>query len=150
MLEIRRRTFSQVSREKGFDALLAEYAQECGIQGLPEPAPRFETYRMLDTSTMFFGLGAYLDDKLIGFAAVLAPLMPHYGRSIATMESIFVTRAYRRKTGAGMALLREAQEIAREIGSPAIMISAPTESPLERVLPKLGFRATNTVFMRTL
>lgn len=150
MLEIIRRTFSQVSREKGFNALLEEYAAECAIHGLPEPSPRFETYKMLDTSTMFHGLGAYFDGRLIGFAAILAPIIPHYGTTIATMESIFVTREFRRKTGAGMGLLREAQQIAREIGSPAIMISAPTESALERVLPRLGFRATNTVFTRTL
>lgn len=148
MLDIVRTTAQEVFSSEGFDALASEYALECRMHGLPDPAPRLEAYRALDVSGCYCILAAMDGGSVAGIACLLAPVIPHYGRHIATMESYFVRPCYRAGTGAGLALLREAEKWARELGCPALMVSAPADSRLQRILPRQGYEVTNVVFTR--
>lgn len=95
-------------------------------------------------------IGAYLDDILVGFCHVLVSLNPHYSALLAVTESLFVAAAHR-GTGAGLALLREAENVARERGAAGMLVSAPTGGTLAAVLEhSKGFRETNRAFFRGL
>ncbi len=146
-LVVRKCAVAEIVDNTWFPALHQEYAEEAALAGLPDPTEKLDTYRLLESSTVFHVYGAFLGDALAGFVAVLTPVIPHYGVAIAVAESLFVGRAHR-KTGAGLWLIRAAERHAREAGSPAILFSAPSGGRLERVLPHLGYRETNKVFMR--
>ena len=68
---------------------------------------------------------------------------------LAVVESYFVASKHR-KSGAGLALLREAERIASDRGAHALLVSAPHGGRLADVMPRVGYRETNRVFFRSL
>lgn len=134
---------------ENFPQLLDEYADEASVKGLPRPAAKMRAYLDLEASGAIHTIVALRYGQLVGFLTVLAPKLPHYDRTVAVCESYFVTKRHR-KTGAGLRLLRAAEDLAREVGSPGMLVSAPTEGALSNVLPRVGYEETNRVFFKRL
>ena len=137
----------QLERDPDLAELLAEYAAESSIVGMPPPAAKMESYRELEARGLLQVLSATQEGRLIGFLTLLAPVLPHYGVAVAVSESFFVARAHR-GTGAGLKLLRAAEDIARRFGSPGLLVSAPFDGDLFKVLPRVGYAETNRVFFK--
>ena len=114
---------------------------------MPPPAARMDSYRELEMRGLLHVLSASHETRLIGFLTLLAPVLPHYGVAVAVSESFFVARAHR-GTGAGLKLLRAAEDLARRLGSPGLLVSAPFEGDLFRVLPRVGYAETSRVFFK--
>ena len=119
---IKKCTVADLVAEPNFAELLDRYADELHLSGLPRPCAKIETYKKLEYLGMLHPIGAYLDGNLIGFINVLIAENPHYGLGLASTESFFVLKEYR-KTGAGNLLRREAEKYAEKLGSPAIFIT---------------------------
>ena len=132
-----------------FPALCREYAAEAAIAGLPDPQEKLAAYQLLEAtgSEAFCVYGAFCGDALVGFLALLTPVLPHYGVAVTVAESLFVAGAYR-KSGAGMLLVRQAEQRARELRSPGILFSAPSGGRLAALLPRIGYRETNRIFFK--
>jgi GNAT superfamily N-acetyltransferase len=131
----------------GFAAFAAEYGREAAIDGLPPPAARLAHYLPLEKAGALHTIRATVDGRLAGVITVLAPVNPHYGVPLAVSESFFVPKA-RRKTGAGLKLLRAAEDTARALGAPGLLVGAPVAGDLAQVLPRVGYRETNRVFFK--
>lgn len=149
MAIVRKCTVGEIEANAAFPALRRAYAAEAALAGLPDPAEKLAAYRLIETSGVFQAYGAFEAGRLVGFCAVLAPIIPHYGVAIAVTESLFVAKEHR-KSGAGLKLIRAAEAHARKVGSPALLISAPSSGRLVQVLPGIGYRETNRVFMKEL
>lgn len=149
MAVVRKCSLAEASGNANFPALAAEYAAECALAGLPPPDEKIACYGAIESTGIFHAFGAFVGETLVGFLALLLPVIPHYGIAIGVTESFFVGKEYR-KTGAGLRLLRAAEDFARDAGSPALMVSAPNDSVLIDVLPQIGYRPTSIVFMREL
>ena len=128
--------------------LLAEYAAECSIPLIGKIDPRQEMYAAMERNGALQCFGAYAGNRLIGFAAVLTTVLPHYGKKVATMESLFVAKSGR-KGGTGAELLKAVNQYAKETGCVAILYSAPAGGKLEKLLSRTC-KQTNTVFCRSL
>ncbi|MDR1947620.1 MAG: GNAT family N-acetyltransferase [Desulfovibrio sp.] len=146
---VRQISIAEAFANPAFPALCREYAVESAIAGLPAPQEKQSAYEALEASgsNVFCAYGAFLGDMLIGFVVLLTPVLPHYGASIAVAESLFVGGAYR-KTGAGMLLVRRAEKRAREMRSPGMLFSSPSGGRLAVLLPRIGYRETNRVFLK--
>ena len=130
--------------------LLDEYAAECAQSELGETMPQAELYEAMERSGSMRTFGVFLRDRLIGFAALLLYVLPHYGRKIATPESIFIEKDSR-STGAGQKLLDFVERYAKYEGCVAVLYTAPTGSQFSRVLEsKSDYRHSNNVFIRKL
>lgn len=130
------------------DELVAEYAAESSIEGMPPHSAQFAAYKSLEELGALAVFGAFAEDKLVGFVTVLSSVLPHYGATTSITESFFVAKIHRR-TGAGLRLLRAAEDHARKIGSPGLLVSAPAGGALERVLAMSAeYKHSNTVFFR--
>ncbi|WP_298069393.1 GNAT family N-acetyltransferase [uncultured Mailhella sp.] len=150
MTEIRRTSFDELSRQDGFEALAAAYAEECAVPALPRSRADAGGYRALEAQGVYQLFGAWQDGRLIGFLGVILNSVPHHeGVKFASVESLFV-EPERRKGGPGLALVREAERFAAGRGAAALFMSAPRGGRLERLLPRLGFDAANTVFVKAL
>lgn len=147
---VEKSTVANIESAANFADLLAEYANECAILGLPHPSGRIELYKLLEKSgsVTMQPFAAYEDALLIGFAVLLTPTNFHYGACLAVTESIFVGKAYR-KTGAGIKLIRMVERKAEEATSPGVFISAPAEGDLVEILPRMGYELTNFVFFKS-
>lgn len=146
-VSVKKRAFSEIEGDDRFPALAREYAAESAILGLPPAGEKFAIYPAIESSGIFHIYGAFIDGSLVGFIALLLPVIPHYGVAIAIAESFFVAKEHR-KSGAGTQLRHAAERHARDAGSPALLLSAPTGGRLAKVLPHVGYRETNRVFMK--
>ena len=126
-------TIADLEAEPNFVELVAEYAAECSIEGLPEPRGKLDLYKSIEGAGMMHAYAAHVDGVLVGFADVIATVNPHYGIVLATTETLFVTKDAR-STGAGGQLIACAKQLAREVGSPGLFLVAPVGSVLAEVL----------------
>lgn len=148
-MEIRSVTFDDLEADPSFGYLLSAYAEECQISGLPPAQHQPDLYRAMEQTGALHFLGAYERLELIGFAAFLVTILPHYGKPVATTESLFVAPEFR-STGAGIKLIRTMEREAVALGAIGLLISAPTGGQLEQVMPGLRYRHTNQVFFKAL
>jgi L-amino acid N-acyltransferase YncA len=146
-LKVQPTTIAALEDAPNIWSILVEYAEEAAVKGLPPPAIRAETYKNLEAAGLLHPISALKDGELIGYVTVMASEIPHYSRVIAVTESFFVARAHR-STGAGLKLLRAAEQKARALGSPGLLVSAPFGGSLAQVLPRAGYSETNRVFFK--
>jgi GNAT superfamily N-acetyltransferase len=128
--------------------LLAEYAAECGVPVVGVPDPQWDMYEQMRLAGVMQGVAVYVDGVMAGFAGVLVTVLPHYGVRAATVESLFVAKAYRPK-GAGARLLAAIERYAKSAECKAILYSAPAGGQLEALLGK-RYARTNSVFCKPL
>ena len=146
---IRKCAITELEAAPNFGDLLEEYAGELVVDGAPKFSAKMEMYYTLEKTGSVQAIGAYCDDVLVGFVTVLLSVFPHCGVLMACTESLFVAKEYR-KTGAGLKLIRTAENYVRQKGSPCLFVSAPFGGNLAEVLPHIGYVETNRVFFRNL
>lgn len=133
-----------------FAALMAEYLAESGRAITADPSPQIATYKAQEAAdTMKFAGVWDGGGELVGMLVVALSVVPHFGMTVATTETLFVS-AKARKTGAGKALLSLADDMARESGAVGVLVSAPVGGVLAKVLPRSGFKHTNELFFKAL
>ena len=146
---IKKCTVAELEGAPNFADLLAEYAGELVVEGAPKFSAKMEMYYMLEKSSALQVIAAYVDDTVVGFVTVLLSVFPHCGVLMSATESLFVAKEHR-KTGAGLKLIKTAENYARQKGAPCLFISAPFGGNLAEVLPHIGYVETNRVFFRNL
>ena len=148
MLVIEPSTFRCLEAADAWEPLIAEYGAEAGVHGMPPPSVKREQYHALEDNGLIHVFRARVDGELVGYIIVLATAMPHYaGVQLAVSESFFVRRAFRH-TGAGLKLLRAAEDKAAALNCLGLIVSAPSQGTLAEVLPRRGFRETNKIFFK--
>lgn len=149
-MDIRTCTPDELLADPDFPALIAEYGDECAIDGIGRPGLHPELYRPLIDAGLLHTRGAYLDGKLVGFIVFILHALPHYAKIVGVSESFFVASAYR-KTGAGLGLLREFERVVEAEGGVGTFITAPEGGKLEFALAaSRRYANTNTVWFRKL
>jgi L-amino acid N-acyltransferase YncA len=152
MIDVRPFTFSELSTKDEFLGMLAEYAEESALPGLPvstKVQDFSDTYLSLESAGVLHIYGAMDGDKLVGFLALVVTMLPKYTRPMASTESIFVSNAHR-TSGAGMALLKAAERGAVKAGACGLLVSAPLNSRLAAVMEKTKYAESNRVFFKEL
>lgn len=128
-------------------ALLAEYSTECSIPEIGTPNPQRDTYARMESSGLMHSFGAFDGDTLVGFATVLVCVLPHYGKKIATVESLFLAKSHRHGS-AGRELMAEIESWVKSEQCAGMLYNARAGSSLERLLSSLPkYQRTNSVFL---
>lgn len=148
-LAIKLCTVAAIEAAPDLAALLAEYAAESGNDEIGPARPHLPTYHQMEAAGVMQPIAAYVDDTLVGFMFLLLPVLPHYTLKIGVSESYFVAAAHR-KTGAGLKMLRLAEDVARMSGAVGVLVSAPIGGILEQVLPEVGYDDKARVFFKAL
>ncbi len=144
---VKRVSFTEVLKHAD---LISEYAAECSISAIGPIDPQPHIYEAMENAGVSQCFGAFLDGQIVGFCNVLTTVLPHYGRKMATIESLFVSKAHR-NTSAGKDLMRAVETFAKESGCVGVLYSAPAGGQLEELLLlRKSYQHTNTVFYRTL
>lgn len=145
---IRECTFDELASAAGFHALCADYAAESGrMPEFGEPKVDAEAYRAMEAAGAAHCLGVWCGDELAGFGVVTLSTLPHYSKRIGCLISFYVAPVARNGS-AGTRLREAAERIAIKHGAVGLMISAPTDSRLDVILPRSGYRATNSLFFK--
>lgn len=142
-------TVEQFFQSPNRDALLAAYAQESSLPEIGDCNAAISLYRDIEAAGALYPLAAYRDGEMVGFLSILHSVLPHYGTPVCITESFFVLPEAR-AGGAGLKLLQAAEAKARELGAPALLVSAPAGGRLAQIAPRLGYRQSNVVFVKGL
>lgn len=150
-LSIRIVSCAEIFSSATWPGLLSEYSQECSIPMIGNINPQPQIYEAMEKAGVLKCFGAFVDGILVGCATVLLPVLPHYGKKVATVESLFVSKQYR-SGGVGSKMMRAIEDISRStFGCDAILFSAPAGGALEKVLSSDSrYTLTNSVFCRSL
>ena len=141
--------YADILNDPACKGLLAEYSTECSIPEIGEANPQAAIYEAMESSGVMQCFGAYQHGALVGFAAIIVYVLPHYGQKIAAVESLFVTESERPATG--RALLDAIEAHGRSSQCQVILYSAPADSRLERMLSAAkSYRRSNSVFVKAL
>lgn len=130
--------------------LFAEYAKESANPELGFPIVQFPIYKVMEDAGLLHIFAAFHGEELVGFLVLICSVLPHFGKLVASSESIFVSAPHR-KTGAGLKLIASAERRAKELGAIGFYISSPIGGDLYHVLNKSkSWRATNQQFFKGL
>ena len=131
-----------------YPALIAEYARECAIEGLPLPQAKLESYRALELTGVIHVFTAMHSGELVGFITVAAPPSLHFSVPLAVVESFYVSPEHRGLTG--LRLLDTAECQAKACGAPGLLVSAPLGGRLCELLlkPTMRYRPTSVIFYK--
>ena len=121
---------AEILDEANARSLIAAYADECCV---PDAVPQREMYLAMELAGMLTCFGAYVDGELVGFVSVIVSVMPHHGKLVATVESLYAAPEYRDR-GAGIGLMGVAERHAEESGCVCLTYTARVGSRLETVL----------------
>ena len=126
--------------------LIDEYRKECANEAFGVAPPSRHYYESLEKQGMLFPAVAKTSEgKVVGFVVVVVYAVPHFdGKTMATIESIFLSKDYR-KGRSGVSLIRWAQQTALVKGAVGVYISAPVGSRLEKLASLIATK-TNSVF----
>ena len=148
---IRPISYEQLCAAPNAGEILKEYSDECALPELGDACPHNAIYEALEKSGGMQVFGVYHGDYLVGFSIVLTYIQPHYGKKVATTESIFIEKAYR-TTGLGKDLLTAIESYAKEKGCEIMLSSAPAGSRFSRLLEldAANYRRSHSVYLRKL
>jgi hypothetical protein len=146
-MTIHKCTFLELEALAGYPELVAEYAEEGRIPGMPAPQFDPRRYRQLCEMGVLHTRISVIDERLVGFVLVLTTVLPKYSIMVAVTEAFFVGSAHR-MSGAGLRLLRVAEAIAAQHAGGRLLVSAPFGGALSEVLPRVGYAETNRVFFK--
>lgn len=146
-MEFRRTTWTEAFARPEFKQLVEDYSAESGspfMHGAPNP----DEYIAAEKAGAMVPVGAFDGELLVGGVNIMIHRIPHYAEVLASVESIFLAKDYRRGT-TGLRLLRAAEEVAREAGASVLMIGTRCGSRFEH-LCRLRYTPVNTVFQAKL
>ena len=149
MLSVRPCLYSELQASSGFSELVAEYAAESAIPGMPAPNTDHATYILWSEAGASQWFGAWDGEYVIGLLNLIVGPLPHYSQIVATTESYFVL-ADCRDTGAGDLLRQEAERHAVACGAVGLLMSAPAGGKLDRVLSLSRAQCASHVYFRAL
>lgn len=130
--------------------LLREYSAECSIPEIGPTSPQRDMYASMEATGLMHSFGVYKGASLVGFATLLVFVLPHYGKKIANVESLFLAKAHR-SGGLGRQLMTEIEKVAKEMQCSVMLYNARTGTSLERFLAAVPqYQRTNSVFLRSL
>ncbi len=127
--------------------LIEQYAAECANQAVGTPAPSESRYADLESAGSGQCFAVRNESELVGFAFVIAAVVPHYELACATVESIFV----RDGAPGGTQLMAALEAWAKERGAMTLFYVAPVGSRFARrlFLSSEAYKHTNHVFCRS-
>jgi GNAT superfamily N-acetyltransferase len=147
MLEIKPVSYTEILDAPNSAELLDAYSKDCVM---PDYAPQRQIYSAMEKAGSIYCFGAYVSGTLIGFVSVFAGVMPHNGKLLATIESLFVLPSHR-ATGAADALMAAVERVSKAAGCVNLLYTARVGSPLEVVLSRRpGCKKSHTTFTRWL
>jgi GNAT superfamily N-acetyltransferase len=149
MVQLQPATFDQLFGDPQWPTVLEEYKSHAAGY-MPSVELNLEGYRELQELGRLSLFTARHHDQLVGFITILkAGSLKYNERPIAISESFFVVKA-QRMTGAGLALLALAEDKAREIGAKGLLVGAPPDGPLDKMLPRYGYQLASRIYFKGL
>ncbi|MCD7984886.1 MAG: GNAT family N-acetyltransferase [Desulfovibrio sp.] len=117
---------------------------EAPLYGAREYHMDFEQYEKLDAAGLLHIVTARDGGRMVGYASFFATYNMHLGGMLATLDGLFLDKAYR--GAGGIKLLRFAADAVRACGAVAAQFSSPASKDCGALYRRLGAKLTETVY----
>jgi len=112
-------------------------------------APALAAYEALENMNRLLAMLLVHDGSVVGYAiGYLGPHMHYTGMTYLHNDVLYVAPEHRGR--AGVLLMRATERAARERGATMVSWSAKPDTPLERLLPSMGYGKFETIYTREL
>ena len=145
MVVVKQSSVAEATAMPGLQSLIEEYANETGNPAIGKPDVQMSRYFDLYEKGLLRVITAAEDGKLVGLVALVVSPSQHYGFPIVSVESIFLSKAYR-KGALGLKLLATAKSVAKKEGAPGMAIMAPPGSSLDKLCQRFGYVNTHKAY----
>lgn len=107
-------------------------------------------YQALEATGAFFGLGAFADDRLVGYSGnFIGPHLHYSDLRYCNNDVLFVAHAHR-ASPLGLRLIRETVAEAQRRGARMMLWHGKMDTPLADLLPKLDYQVQDVIYSRQL
>lgn len=132
-------------RDLGAPLLAAHYREVALDQTVPL-APNWPVYEELEQRDLLVSIGAWADDRLVGYAVSIFERHLHYDIMVLRNDVLFVLPEFR---GAGIGLIRAVEEEARAAGCNVVAWHAKKDTALDTILARRdGYRVQDIIYTR--
>jgi GNAT superfamily N-acetyltransferase len=107
----------------------------------------FSKYLELDALGVHYAVLAFDCNELIGYNSMLITESPHNRKIIATTDTIFIKKEYR-KGGLGTQMIKIAEEEAKKRGASDIMVTFKNSDNHPEIVKELGFFSYETIYAK--
>lgn len=147
-MELKEVSVGTIFESPEFGQIVEDYRNESGNPDLGEAVPSREFYERMASAGALRCVVAYDGSRIVGIVLVVATIYPHFGKTVASVESLWLDRSHR-AGGSGLKLIRKAQEVARDMGAAGIYYGARVGSRQAELYGRL-FTPMNTLFWKKL
>lgn len=145
MFETREISYRVESESPGFQETVAEYLAETQNPGIGSPEIQFDRYKELNAAGSLKCVGAFEAEELVGLAHVTFARSQHYPFPIASIESFYLRKAFRKGTN-GLKFLNAVKKMVKASGAPGLVFMAPPGSGYDKLCEKLGMLHTHNAW----
>lgn len=112
--------------------------------------PDIETYQLLESQGKLFTLVAELDNKVVGYSVNIYSHNLHYKNVLmCSNDLLFVSKEYR-NSSAGLKLIKETEKKAKLLDCKIMLWHSKLDTPLSKILPRLGNSLHENIFTKEL
>jgi GNAT superfamily N-acetyltransferase len=108
----------------------------------------FPTYGKMENAGAAFGLFGLYDGLIVGYSVnVIAPNVHSAGHLTCNNDALYVDPLFR-DTPLGIKLIKNTQSKAKELGADMMGWNSPLNSPLRKILERLGYTPLEVVLVK--
>lgn len=145
MFETREISYIVESESPGFQETVAEYQAETQNPGIGIPEIQFDRYKELNATGSIKCVGAFEGGELVGLAHVTFARSQHYPFPIASIESFYLRKSFRKGMN-GLKFLRAVKKMVKASGAPGLVFMAPPGSDYDKLCERLGMLHTHNAW----
>lgn len=151
MIEIKEIDVSEEDIQIGIEALMYEHFDETSS---PESRDKlkldWKKYIQIQEVGNLILLGAFSEGILVGYVCLILAEPLHYMKTIvAVSDTIFLAKEFR-QSSAGIRLIKEAEEEAKNRGAFSVCWYAKENSSLEKIFRKKNYKVRDIIFTKEL
>lgn len=110
-------------------------------------APRREIYERLEAAGALLSLGAFVDDKLVGYSIGILDRNLHYG-DLAVLQNDLFFVGLEHRARLGLRLMNETERLAAQRGARMVLWHAKQGSSFANILDRKGYRVQDIIYSR--
>lgn len=110
----------------------------------------YDKYNDLEKSGRLFTLRAFKNKMPVGYSINILETHLHYKDVLVCYNDLLFIHPEYRATPLGLKLIRETEKQAKESGAEVMLWHAKPNTPLDKILPRLGNRLHENIYLKEL
>ena len=110
----------------------------------------YERYSLLETDGALLTLIAKVNDVVVGYSVNIISPHLHYKDSLVCYNDLLFVSKEKRTSPLGIKLIKHTEELAKQRGAQVMLWHAKQDTPLSKILPRMGNTLHEHIYMKEL